>query len=375
MMYKVRQFFRYIKSKMHWWGLLAVLLIAVEVVGTINDYKPHLKEDSVQGYMDWSKGLSYAGYYDAAVRAAESAVQQAPEDVKTYINLAEIHLENLQYDKAKAVYTDAQTKLEDTALIDEKLAHIDNVAITNIEPANSIQVSKNNEDTLKYDNTRYYNSNGDVVYYYGRTRDWRMTDLKTIYEYDANNNLVRETNFVGKKLAVASDCIIYEYDADNNLTVQYTCDYTGQMDYRKHFDKAGVETKREVYAQDGSCDIIRYSAEAVVSERERYSPDGEMMYLFKYEPSEDEDFDEKITCYDRDDNVVYYSMNKYLSAVKSIKRESYYNADGTHIVSIVLETDKQYYIYEDEQAHIGTQTGKYTFYDEAIAYVNEMLNN
>lgn len=371
-MYKVRQFFRYIKSKMHWWGLLAVLIIAVEVVGTINDYKPHLKEDSVQGYMDWSKGLSYAGFYDAAVRAAEDAVQQAPEDVKTYINLAEIHLENLEYDKAKAVYTDAQAKLGD-AQLGEKLALIDNIALDNIEPANSQQVSKASEDTLKYDNTRYYNSNGDVVYYYGRTRDWRMTDLKTTYEYDADNNLVRETNFVGKKLAVASDLIIYEYDADNTLAVQYACDYAGQMNYRKYFDKTGLETKREVYAQDGSCDVIKYAAEAVISEKERYTADGELVYLFKYEPSEDENFNEKITCFDKDGNVVHYSMNKYLSAVKSIKRESYYNADGTHIVSIVLENDKQYYIYETEDFRIGTQTAKYTFYEEAIAHVNKML--
>ncbi len=369
-----KKVFKFIKSRFFVVVMLLCAYLMVNVSGCMHDGKPQLQEDSWAGYTQWAEMLSQSGYYEAAVRAAEVALEKDPDNAESYTTLADIHMGYRNYKEAEEAYLSAIDRLGESFELTKGLNNVHTVDIDGISEKNSTAVSKNSEDSVKYDTTWEYNEQGSVVSVYFRTRDWTRSDMLTTYEYDDNNNLVRETIFGGYRLGMATGYIVYEYD-NNVLTTRKETDFDGRMVQKDDFDTNGNLTSRTDYNYDGSHSIERYDENDVLVKREVYDMYSQELYHSIHQPADNGKNAEYITYYNADDTVKYTSYREYGSSVKNIVKDVYYNSDGSLAVYLLHKDNNNYYIYdvdpsENEEAE---EIAKYKFYDEAYTYVNEFL--
>ena len=369
----MKKVIRKIKSKAYVLVFLLLGFVAVTAAGIVHDFKPHLSEESWQGYVTWAFDLSFTGNYSAAVRAMETAVEMEPENVQSYIHLAEIHLQNKKFAEAENVYNSAAARFGDNKEINAKLENIKNVNIASIDEAKSIPVSSKEENSTKYSMTREYNKAGYVVSAYGRSHDYRRPDIKSGYEYDSIDRLIRMTEFTGRKLSIASSYMIYEYYDSGAIKGKHTCSYDGVLEEKVYFDEAGKMTQKDVYAEDGSCYVEEYDSKENIIEKSQYDANGELVYDIGYENCDGVEYDEKLTYFNPDDSIICTAYYKYSSSIKSVSKETYFDPDGNVILSLHFERDKYYHVYTTLEADKATEVMSSKFYNEAKAYITDYI--
>lgn len=369
----MKKVWKWIKSKFYIFVLMLAAYFMIVIGGMLHDFKPQLAEDSWQGYIDWGRSLSYSGYYDAGVRAVETAIEKEPENVEGYLQLAEVHLENKEFQKAREVYNQAISACGETYELKTKLEDVDNVDVQNISAENSKGVSKENVDSPRYDTNKEYNSNGDVVYIHNRPRMYSTVETKTTYEYDDDNKLLRETQYDGWRLRLASEYLIYEYDDNDVLTSKTECDYTGHKNKVNLYKASGEEYQEIVYNQDNSYCAEEYDAEGNIISKEYYDKYDNKIYYVKYEPYGDSSYFEKAVYNTSEDEMMYYALLEYNSSLKTVKREFYYTPEDEGIVVIRFEQDTKYHVYVQEGNNKETEVLVSEFYEEALACAQQYL--
>lgn len=364
-----------LKHKIYIAVLLLVAYICVGLVAFMHDLKPRLWEDSYDGYVTWGASLSEKGYDEASVRALNMAVEMEPESEKAYIQLADVYLRTQQFDMARQVYETALNIIGESYTLSTNLAKIDNVDIQNICQENSVIATTKSEDSFKYDVTRSYNSNGDIVYSYSRTRFYENPDLKSVYVYDDNNRLLREARYEGENLDNVKEYVVYSYDDKGNLFSSTECMYNGHILFTEYYDETGFRYKKAIYDEDNSHYTEQYDTDGYVIANEYFNDRGQLLSYVTYEPWTSSEFSEKITHCNADGSVKYYVIYDYISAIKSIKKETYFTPQGKVIISVQHKSDKHYYVYEGTEYNAeGTETAKYRFYEEASAFVQGYMN-
>lgn len=350
-------------------GLLGYLL--ANLAGVIYQNRPQLEEHTWQGYINWGDNLAYYGDYELAVKAVETAISKEPQNAEGYVFLADIYMRSRDIESAKKVYADAAEKLGENKLFEEGLAQIANIDLP-VDTEKSIDVSKTSEDTPKYDTTRKYNSNGDIVYSFARSRDWERPDVETYYEYNSDNQLLKVTEL--SSYAVPS-YTTYTYHPNGQVSEKNICDFDGFILNKTVYDQDGVKTRNDVHSTDKSYYVEHIDADEYVYRKEFYNTDEQLAYYAEYEMVDAEEYDEITKYYNADNTLKYTVLHKYSSAIKSVQRETYLNADGTVAYIVDHGTNKQYYLYTDEES-LNTDGGEYTsskFYSEIDEYVHQQL--
>ena len=369
-----KKVFKIIKSKFFVVVMLLCAYLLTNVSGCMHENKPQLAEDSWNGYIQWAEELSQQGYYEAAVRAAEVALEKDPDNAESYTTLADIHMYYRGYKQAEEIYLTAIERLGESFELTSRLNNVRTVDIDGISVKNSTAASKKSEDSVKYDTTWKYNEQGSVVSVYFRTRDWTRSDMLTTYEYDDDNNLVRETVFGGYRLGMATDYTLYEYD-NNVLATRKVTGFDGRMVQMDKLDANGNLINKTDYNYDGSHSIERYDENGVLVRREVYDMYSQELYHSIHQPADSGENAEDIIYYNADDTVKYTSYREYGSSVKNIIRDVYYNPDGSLAMYLVHKDNNNYYIYDADpfKNSNAEELEKFKFYEEAYTYVNGLL--
>jgi len=350
--------------------IVIVLLgyVFVNLAGYIYQTRPQLEEHSWQGYISWGDNLAYYGDYELAVKAVETAISKEPHKPEGYAFLADIYLRNRDIESAKTVYADAVKKIGENDIFDEGMDEIANIDL-DIDYAKNEQVTETSEDTPKYDTTRKYNSDGNLVYTYARSRDWKRPDVETFYEYNTENQLLKITELSSYGVPQYTT---YEYYDNGQINIERQCDFDGYVLNKITFDEAGVKVHNEVHNADKSYYAEFINADEYVYRKEFYNTDKKLDYYAEYEMTEKEDCDEITTYFNPDDTLKYTIVHKYSSKIKTVQRETYLNADNSVEYIIDHTKDNIYHVYKGEISE-AAEVMNSKFYTDVEAYVFQQL--
>ena len=350
--------------------IVIVLLgyVFVNLAGYIYQTRPQLEEHSWQGYISWGDNLAYYGDYELAVKAVETAISKEPQKPEGYAFLADIYLRNRDVESAKTVYADAIMNIGENDVFDEGMDEIANIDL-DIDYAKNEQVTETSEDTPKYDTTRKYNSDGNLVYTYARSRDWKRPDVETFFEYNTENQLLKVTELSSYGLPLYTT---YEYYDNGQVNIERQCDFDGYVLNKITFDEAGVKVHNEVHNADKSYYAEFINADEYVYRKEFYNTDKKLDYYATYEMTEKEDCDEITTYFNPDGTLKYTIIHKYSSKIKTVQRETYLNADNSVEYIIDHTKDNIYHVYKGEISE-AAEVMNSKFYTDVEAYVFQQL--
>ena len=244
--------------------------------------------------------------------------------------------------------------------------------------AGETRYSKNNdgsETAVTYDEKKkvvkeavsWYDSNRNLVEYTEQEEnedgDLEFSERKT-YEYDADGNKIRETNY-------NADGSLRDYtvfDSEGRTLEERL--WTGDVCYNKYDEKGNLLEKKRVWEEDG--ELQEY-----VQEEYQYAPDGRLLEIRSYGER---------TKYEYDGNgkmvkeIVYYDngnvrkLTEYNEKELPVRIISYdygddpvtwtqtceYDGNGNEIKRVTYADDKLISWYEMEYDEIGAKYGRYT---------------
>ena len=347
--------------------------LMVNLGGYIYESRPQLEDHSWQGYINWGDNLAYYGDYELAVKAVETAISKEPQKAEGYAFLADVYLRATDIENAKKVYADAEEKLGQNKLFDEGVSNIANIELAAIDENKSVVVNETSEDTPKYDTTRRYNENGDIVYSFARSRDWKKPDIEMFYEYNSSNQLLKVTELNSYALPSYTT---YQYHDNGNIAVETICDFDGFILSKKIYDEQYVKNVEETHAEDKSYYVEYFADGEYVLKKEFYNTSEELEYYAEYEMTEAEEYDEVTRYFDSENNPMVTVLHKYISTVKSVKRETYLDAEGSVLYIVDYAKDKNYYLYSGDTEELvkGNEIMSSKFYADVEAEVHKLLN-
>ena len=219
--------------------------------------------------------------------------------------------------------------------------------------------------------TRYYNPDGSVNYWYGYEYDTAGNMLKEIYyeadgsvsygyayEYDTAGNRVKSTLY--NRNAGIDYWTEYEYDAAGNKVKETNYKPDGKVNYwyRYEYDPAGNLGIETLYRPSGiRRDSVEYNFAGKVVRRIHYKTEGVIDSLKEYDAAENLI---KATYYNSGGDISRWVENEYDAAGNMIKSITY-NHDGSI---------DRWYIYEYDVA--GNQVKEIGFSSNgSISYARE----
>ena len=217
-------------------------------------------------------GLRYLSEleYESAIQAFNEAIKIDPKQVPAYIGLAQIYSATGDKDKAREVVEDAKENVDETEEL-IKIAYEIGIILPNpyIE-YRQIEETVNRTEVDGTSHTYNYDENGHIIDYtwfdengnekyhiefddQGNKVKESKSDNVTTYEYDENNNLIREFRYYSGRL---SGYTIYEYDNNNNLISEASYDAKGNKGRSSlyEYDENGNKVKDTMYKSDGTVD-------------------------------------------------------------------------------------------------------------------------
>ena len=137
-----------------------------------------------------------------------------------------------------------------------------------------------------------------------------------------------------------------------------------------------VKNVEETHAEDKSYYVEYFADGEYVFKKEFYNTSEELEYYAEYEMTEAEEYDEVTRYSDSKNNPMYTVLHKYISTVKSVKRETYLDAEGSVVYIVDYAKDKNYYLYSGDTEELvkGNEIISSKFYSDVDAEVHSLLD-
>ena len=296
--------------------VLVVVIVAVAIVtvgGSTKPYDSHM--ELAQQYLDDLQ-------YEQAIAEYKAAIEIEPKNGEAYLALADIYVQQGNYEAAINVLNQGLGQIEDERLevclqkLEEEYAEVQQKKqLEQVENAGS-EIDENIDD------------NKQEVFYYTSGAIW------LIYEYGENGNLVKETLYDetgeitsireydenGNLVKYGLDVVywtVFEY-AENEKLVKETSFYDNEMPkLMREYDSNANLVKETYYYEDGTISQIdEYDSDGNHTKFIRYNTDGTINgHWWTREGN-------KTTDYNADGTIYQYTIVEG-------SRGTIYNADGT----------------------------------------------